>query len=78
MMPRIHGSENSVTSSKSDGGSERYPLLRKAIEEGRVGESAPPKREPRCGPWDEREDGAMVCRKCGDVDYPGATGPMGF
>jgi hypothetical protein len=33
--------------------------------------------EPRCGPWDEQEDGSFICRKCGDIDWPG-SGPMGF
>lgn len=28
----------------------------------------PAKRTLRCGPWDEREDGTHVCRKCGRVD----------
>lgn len=64
-------------SSPSDS-DERYPLLRRAIEDGRVKAGDPPKREPRCGPWDEQPDGSLVCRKCGGVDYPGASGPMGF
>lgn len=28
----------------------------------------PAKRTLRCGPWDEREDGTHVCRKCGRLD----------
>ena len=56
----------------------RYPLLEKALAEGRIGRAERPQRRGlRCGPWDEREDGAMVCRKCGDVE-PRGSGPFGF
>jgi hypothetical protein len=59
--------------------SDRYPLLTKALEEGRVKPTDPPKRVPRCGPWHEREDGALVCEKCGDVDFgPNERSPFGF
>jgi hypothetical protein len=59
--------------------SDRYPRLMKAIEDGRVKPTDTPKRVPRCGPWHEREDGAFVCEKCGDVDFgPDGHGPVGF
>jgi hypothetical protein len=48
-----------------------YPNLRAALDEGKLKDLSKPERgEPRCGPWDEREDGAIVCRKCGEVDWP--------
>jgi hypothetical protein len=56
---------------------ERYPLLKAAIDDGRVKPTDPPEREPRCGPWDEQADGSFVCRKCGDVEVQG-SGPLGF
>jgi hypothetical protein len=58
---------------------DRYPLLKQALAEGKIdGSTLPKKREPRCGPWVEREDGATVCQKCGDVDWPNGSGPFGF
>lgn len=57
------------------------PELQKAIDAGKVdGRGLPDltKRVLRCGPWTEREDGALVCGKCGDVEYPGGGGPFGF
>jgi hypothetical protein len=56
-----------------------YPLLHAKIAEGLPQNLPDPgQREPRCGPWDEQPDGSIVCRKCGDVDYPDGSGPMGF
>lgn len=59
---------------------ERYPNLKAALDDGRIKPTAEqPERKLRCGPWDEQDDGSMVCRKCGDVEIPGPSGgPFGF
>lgn len=50
---------------------ERYPLLyenwAKRFHASLVQPFEPPKRELRCGPWDESKDG-LVCRQCGRLD----------
>jgi hypothetical protein len=52
-------------------------LVKTALRRAAAGQRPADAQEPRCGPWDERSDGAWVCRKCGEVDIPGG-GPAGF